>query len=82
MRPNCSDPAVLVTLKDGCRATLSALQLLLALEERCFVLSQAGDRLRVRPADRLTGDDVDAIRRHRDELLLLVRHCEHHAEVM
>lgn len=70
----CSDVEV-VTLTGGITASLNALRLLWALEDRGFSLQPEGTKLRVRPVEPLTPDDVAAIKRHRDELLALIHYC-------
>jgi hypothetical protein len=71
MKPVSSDG--LVVLKGGLVVQLAALRLGWTLEKRGFVLSPENGRLRVCPHEHLTPDDIAAIRRHRDELLALVR---------
>lgn len=70
-----SSEAVL-TLRGGFTVSLAVLRLAWSLEDRGFSLEPLGDRLRVTPPQRLTPDDVAAIRLHRDELLLLASYCE------
>ena len=62
----------LVVLKGGSVASLKVLQLGWNLEDRGFTLTPENGRLRVRPHEHLTPEDIAAIRRHRDELLALV----------
>jgi len=66
-----------VTLTPGLTVTLDALRLGWNLEARGFTLQPAPDgRLQVQPHQRLTPEDVTAIRAHRDELLVLVKMVE------
>ena len=55
----------------------SAIDLLIELESRGFDLRVVDDaRLRVTPSQRLTLQDRESIRAHRDYLKLLVAFCE------
>jgi hypothetical protein len=66
-----------VVLSGGLSVRLAALRVLWDLEERGFTVSpRDGGGLRVAPKSRITPDDDAAIRRHRDELLALVSHCD------
>jgi hypothetical protein len=66
-----------VVLRNGPSVPLSTLRLLWNLEARGFALTPLPNgRLRVTPNSRLTAQDDDAIRRHRDELLALVKYSE------
>jgi hypothetical protein len=73
MTPASSD---VVVLRGGLSVPLAAVELLLDLETRGFTIGAESGRLLVRPASRLTASDERSIRRHRDALLALVRHCE------
>jgi hypothetical protein len=65
-----------VTLKHGLVVSQLALDLLWSLEDRRFALQALADgTLVVRPRRRLTPADDLAIRRHRVELVTLVRYC-------
>lgn len=64
----------LVHLRGGLVTTAGALRILWHLEDRGFAITLEHDRLFVRPPSRLTSADVVAIRRHRDELVQLVRY--------
>jgi hypothetical protein len=55
-------------------ASLSALRLGWNLEARGFRLEPAGDWLRVVPHTKLTPQDVEAIKAHRNELLAIVKY--------
>jgi hypothetical protein len=68
-----SEPSF-VTLRGGHVASIDALRLGWNLEARGFRLSPEGDRLRVAPFERLTAQDVTAIKANRDELLALVQY--------
>ena len=77
--PTCvlSEPTV-VTMQSGLVVTVPALQLLWRLEDTGMVVKldpQTGC-LFVGPMDRLTADDVAAIRDHREELIELVKMCD------
>lgn len=66
-----------VTLRGGVTVPLAALQLLWGLEARAFEITALADGcLHVRPKARLTTEDRDAIRRHRTDLVTLVRYCD------
>jgi hypothetical protein len=65
-----------VTLKGGHVVSLSALQLLWALEARGLQIEREADKLAVGPRDQLTTDDREQIKAHRDELLQLVDYTE------
>lgn len=66
-----------VLLKGGLTVSVHALRLLWAFEDRgCTVLEDADGSLFIGPRHQLTAEDVADIRRHRDELLSLVRACE------
>ena len=66
----------LVTLKGGLVASVEALRILWALEDRGFQIERVDpDKLRVHPVAALTSADVAAIREHKGELLALVRYC-------
>ena len=65
-----------VVLRGGLAVPLAALQLLWRLEEKGCSLAAVGGGLDVWPRERITAEDDRAIRRHRDELLALVQHCE------
>lgn len=65
-----------VMLKGGLVVSVDALQVLWSLESRGFEISEAHDLLVVGPKGQITPEDDQAIRAHRDELLLLVRYCE------
>jgi hypothetical protein len=66
----------LVTLRGGLAVSLSALRLLLSLEERGFLIRVDDDALIIRPRASITPADDAGIRHHREELLALVRYCE------
>lgn len=53
-----------------------ALPLLIHLEAEGFSFSHDGDRLLVRPIDRLSPELLEQVRRERDALLLLLRICD------
>jgi hypothetical protein len=68
-----TDPVV--TLRGGLTVPLRAITLLLDLEARQFRVREAPDgALLVSPRSCLTPEDDRLIRRHRDELLALVRY--------
>ena len=64
-----------VVLGGGCSVPLVSLRLLWSLEERGFSITTDGQALIVSPRSAITPADDNAIRQHRDELLVLVRHC-------
>lgn len=64
-----------VLLRGGVSVPCEALQLLLDLERRGLEVSTEPDGLKVRPRERLTAEQVEAIRRHRDALIALVSYC-------
>ena len=67
----------LVTLRGGLAVPVEALRVLWGLEERAFDVRLADDGvLLVTPGSRLTIDDRQIIRRHRDDLRRLVRYCD------
>ncbi|HXG57072.1 MAG TPA: hypothetical protein VNJ03_16970 [Vicinamibacterales bacterium] len=67
----------LVTLTGGLCVPLPSLQLLWSLEDRGFRITVDTDGyLVISPRSRLTTEDDQAIRQHRDVLIALVRHCE------
>jgi hypothetical protein len=70
-----SDGADVVTLTGGQAVPLAAVRLLWDLQDRGFTLCRVPKGLRVQPTERITAEDDAAIRRYRDELLLLVD-CE------
>lgn len=66
-----------VLLKGGLMVSIHALRLLWAFEDRgCEVREAEDGSLFIGPRHQLTSIDVADIRRHRDELLALVRYCE------
>jgi hypothetical protein len=65
-----------VVIRGGLSVPLAALRVLWDLEARGFTLTAADDGLIIAPRSRLTADDDRAIRRHRDELIALLRYCE------
>ena len=65
---------VVVGVRAALTVSLAALQVGWALEDRGFRLRPLGDKLQVQPHQRLTADDVAAIKAHRDELLALVKY--------
>lgn len=66
-----------VVLKSGERVSIQALRLLWAVEDRGSIVREEPDgSLFIGPRDRLNDFDVADIRRHRDELLALVRYRE------
>jgi hypothetical protein len=66
-----------VLLKGGLVVSVHALRLLWAFEDRGCIVPVAEDgSLFIGPRHQLTAKDVADIRRHRDELLSLVRACE------
>ena len=69
-----SSERAMVTLQGCLTVSLDALQLGWTLEDRGFRLRPVGDKLQVQPHQRLTADDVAAIKAHRDELLALVKY--------
>ena len=78
-----SDTSSFITLKGGLVASIEALDLLWNLEARDFAIEAVeGERIRITPPDRLTAEDVAAIRRLKPELLALVRHCDSAPAVM
>ncbi len=77
-----SSEATVVTLKPGVVTSLTALRLLWELEDREFTLEAVGNRLRVQPVERLAPQEIVAIRKFRDELLMLVLLCHTTAEAM
>lgn len=66
----------IVELNGGLAVPLAALQLLWDLEARGFTLETHDGRLFVLPREQVTPADEGAIRRYRDHLVALVRHCE------
>jgi hypothetical protein len=66
-----SSPAFVV-LSHGWTVPIAAVRLLLELEDRGLDVRRDGDGLAIGPRDRLTKEDRDAIKRHRDALRLLV----------
>lgn len=72
--PDIESPPI--TLRGGKAVSRHALQLFWALEHRRFALALDDGRLIVTPGSRLTARDDRAIRRHRDELVMLVQYCE------
>jgi hypothetical protein len=72
-------PAVtesVIVLRGGLTVPLGALQVLWDLEARGFDISEDAGMLVVAPKSRITADDDQAIREHRDELLTLVKYSE------
>jgi hypothetical protein len=66
-----------VTLKGGAVASLDALRLLWALEDRgCVLRRNADGSLFVGPRALVDGDELDRIRRHKAELLALLDSCQ------
>ena len=55
----------------GLTVSVDALRVGWGLEARGFTMRPSGERLQVLPVERLTTADAAAIRRHRDELLVL-----------
>jgi hypothetical protein len=54
----------------------AALPLLVGLEADGFTFAVAGDRLLVRPVERLTVEQRTLLRRERDAILMLLRSCD------
>lgn len=75
-KPLMSSESELISLRDGLSVPLSALRVLWDLEYRGLQveLSDHGTLL-IGPGGQLTGQDREAIRRHRDELIQLVDYC-------
>jgi hypothetical protein len=61
-----------VVLRDGPVVSLTALRFLWELEERRFAIREDDPHLVSTPGSKLTGDDRDAVRRYRDDLIALV----------
>src|SRR5687767_2475350 len=70
----CSSWDELVTLRDGQSVRLEVALFGLDLEKRGHSLRVVDDRLQVLPVDGLSPHDVATIRRHRDELMTMVRY--------
>lgn len=66
----------LVTMKSGLAVSRDALALLWRLEDGGYVVQLDDDRLQVGPSSRVTDEDDQAIRKYRDELIMLVQMCE------
>jgi hypothetical protein len=62
-----------VTVEDA--LLTEAVDVLLRLEDSGFDLDLVGVRLLVKPAGRLSATQRSAIARHREALIVLVRHC-------
>lgn len=69
-----------VLLHGGYSIPLPALQLLWELEGRGFTLYVDAGSLVVTPRSQLSASDDEAIRRHRDALIVVVLYCERLAE--
>jgi hypothetical protein len=54
----------------------AAVPLLIELEAAGFELAVDGDRLRVKPVDRLTAEQRAALAANRDAAIALVRYCD------
>ena len=66
-----------ITLKSGFVVSIEALNIAWDLEQRGFLLSLADDGgLLVRPKREISPSDDEAIRTHRNELIILVRCSE------
>jgi len=63
-----------VCLKGGLTVSVDALRLGWSLEDRGFHMRPVADKLEVQPHERLTREDAQQIRQHRDELLTLARY--------
>lgn len=73
MSANTTDETVV--LSGGLAVARGALQLLWDLEARAFLIELDGDGFYVSPCSRLTPADDAGLRRHRDDILALVRYC-------
>lgn len=72
-----SETQPVVVLRGGLSVPLAALRVLWDLEDRGLTVRLAdGSGLLVGPPRRLTDADRSAIRRHRDQLIRLVRDCD------
>ena len=72
-----SEPVEPVVLRGGTTVAFAALQLAWALEGRGLTFRVAEDgRLLIGPRHLLTPADREAIRAHRDELVVLVHYCQ------
>ena len=69
-----TDTAPYVVLHGGLSVPLAALQVLWNLENRGFTLRVDDGALIVSPRSQLTPEDDQAIRRHRNPLIALVRY--------
>ena len=76
MEVELSTPQGSVFLAGGLSVPLRALQLAWDLEDRGCRLVLDGDGLAVGPRELLTDADRAAIRRWRDDLRMVVEHCE------
>ena len=66
----------LMTLNGGCVVATAVLEFGWRLEERGLTLEIEGDYLSVGPKELLTDEDRSLIRRYRDDLVAILKHCE------
>lgn len=70
-----------VMLRGGLVVALPVLRLLWSLEERGFRIRRGHDgALLISPRSRLSAEDDQALREHRDELLDVIGSCEHESK--
>ena len=79
MQTSLVSEGTLVVLRPGVSVTQEALQVLWALEDRGLTVQLDGQELLVGPQHQLTPADRLAIRKHKDELLSLLRVCAEEA---
>ena len=72
---SASDPPTVVFLRHGVSVSRAAIGVLWDLEERGLTVRCDGQGLLVGPRSQLTPSDRSAIRKHKGELMSLVRIC-------